>query len=397
MVLERFYDRLVLVNQTASWRDFMTFDHLVWPGAAIIVALLLGWAGFRRSRSLQRSTHRTVRKMAEYGGISIALLGAMLIAGSSVFNAVATYRFWKVHPPAGRLLSVNGHIMHLNCTGQGSPTLVLEAGLGNDSLIWAGIQPELSKTTQVCSYDRSGLGWSEPSSEARDAEHIAEHLHALLTTAGITGPLVLSGHSIGGLYVREYATRFPEQVVGLVFIDSSTPWQDQIPAIAAVSRLPPQWLLHLAFKVGAPRMAGMCSGSRGGNPSSVEVLQAEDTCRLNISEPADEINNFGLSSLEVMHQTSYGSLPLLVLSQDPQRPVATGDQAKPERTAQVTWNALQEKLKRLSSRSYRIIARRSTHYIQLDRPDLVEKEVSLFLQQIRGAKKMDSYGSTTME
>ena len=144
-------------------------------------------------------------------------------------------------------------------------------------------------------------------------------------------------------------------------------------------------------------MAGMCSGSTGGNASSTEVLQAEDTCRLNISEPGDEINNFGLSSQEVMHQTSYGSLPLLILSQDPQRPVATGAKAKTERTAQVTWNALQEMFKRLSSRSYRIIAQRSTHYIQLDRPDVVEKEVSLFLQQIRGTKKKDSYGSTTTE
>jgi len=379
------------------WRGFMTPAPLAWPASATIVALLLGWAGFRRFRSLQRSTHRTVRKIAEYSGISIALLVAVLIAGSSVFNGVATYRFWRVHPPAGQLLSVHGHLMHLNCTGQGSPTLVLEAGLGNDSLIWEGIQPELSKTTQVCSYDRLGLGWSDPSSEPRDAKHIAEQLHALLTAAGITGPLVLSGHSIGGLYVREYATRFPEQVVGLVFIDSSTPWQDQIPAIAAVSDLPPQWVLHLAFKVGAPRMAGMCSGSTGGNASSTEVLQAEDTCRLNISEPGDEINNFGLSSQEVMHQTSYGSLPLLILSQDPQRPVATGAKAKTERTAQVTWNALQEMFKRLSSRSYRIIAQRSTHYIQLDRPDVVEKEVSLFLQQIRGTKKKDSYGSTTTE
>jgi len=97
-------------------------------------------------------------------------------------------------------------------------------GRGN-ILGWFLVQPEVAKTTRVCSYDRAGQGWSDPGPEPRDGEHIAQDLHALLQNASIPGPYVLAGHSYGGLFVRAYAAYYPGEVVGLVLLDSAQPDQ----------------------------------------------------------------------------------------------------------------------------------------------------------------------------
>ena len=168
---------------------------------------------------------------------------AAVVAGSSAYNAIALHIFWADNPPPGAFYSVNGHRMHINCTGSGSPTIVLEAGLGNDALTWGGVQPVLSSTTRVCSYDRAGFGWSDPLPAPRDADHIAAELHELLLQAKVTGPIVLMGHSIGGMYLRDYATRYPADIVGIVFEDGSTPLQDENPVMKALAgKAPPTWV-----------------------------------------------------------------------------------------------------------------------------------------------------------
>src|SRR5579863_419908 len=105
----------------------------------------------------------------------------------------------------GQLYDVDGHRMHLYCSGAGSPTIILSSGLGDDSLAWARAQAALSATTRVCSYDRSGLGWSDRRAAIPDAKNIAVELHALLRRANVAFPIVLMGHSISGVYIREYA------------------------------------------------------------------------------------------------------------------------------------------------------------------------------------------------
>jgi pimeloyl-ACP methyl ester carboxylesterase len=138
--------------------------------------------------------------------------------------------------------------MHIYCTGSGSPAIVLEAGGGNDSVIWRGVQPPLAKTTRVCAYDRTGSGWSDAQPGPRDADHIADELHQLSLRAGITGPVVLMGHSIGGIFLRDYATRYPENIAGLIFVDSSTPLQNRNPAFNLNGGTgPPPWAFHLAM------------------------------------------------------------------------------------------------------------------------------------------------------
>jgi pimeloyl-ACP methyl ester carboxylesterase len=113
---------------------------------------------------------------------------------------------------------VDGHQMHINCTGEGGPTVVMDAGLGGWSLDWSAVQPEIAKFTRVCSYDRAGLGWSEPGAAPGDAQHAVADLHSLLANSGEPGPVVLVGHSNGGLRVALYAHAYPREVVGVVLV-----------------------------------------------------------------------------------------------------------------------------------------------------------------------------------
>ena len=312
-------------------------------------------------------------------------------------NAIALYRYR--HPPPGQSYLVDGHQMRIDCTGSGSPTLVLDAGLGNDGLIWGGLQPVLAKTTRVCSYDRAGFGWSDALPPPRDADHIAAELHGLLIAANVNGPIVLMGHSIAGMYIRDYATRYPEKVSGLIFVDGSTPLQDRNPAFAAHGGMgPPPWFAMLLMKVasaaGIPRLFGACSRSLPGFDARAAKLQAEDQCHHPFAAIDAESENFDRSGEQTVHTGPYGALPILIFSQDPAKVASEGQPTEMVKA----WNQMQEDLKKLSTRSRRIIARGSSHYVQLDRAELVEREVKLFLEQIRGtAPEPADYGSTTTE
>jgi pimeloyl-ACP methyl ester carboxylesterase len=113
--------------------------------------------------------------------------------------------------------------MHIYCTGEGSPTVILDALFPGTVSNWAWVQPEIAKTTHVCAYDQAGLGWSDSGPKPRDAKQRARELHALLTRAGIPGPYVLVGHSLGGLSVRMFADQYPNDVAGMALIEASDP------------------------------------------------------------------------------------------------------------------------------------------------------------------------------
>src|SRR5687768_1975212 len=123
------------------------------------------------------------------------------------------------------MVTVGGHDLHVNCSGQGGPAVILESALGNASPHWVWVQREVAKTTRVCAYDRAGMGWSERGPEPRDAKQVTGELHTLLKDADTEGPYVLVGHSYGGLYARMYAAQYPNEVAGVVLVDSSHPEQ----------------------------------------------------------------------------------------------------------------------------------------------------------------------------
>jgi pimeloyl-ACP methyl ester carboxylesterase len=337
------------------------------------------------------------RKIPQCIALCLVTLVALALAASSGFNAIALYHFR--HPPPGKMYWVNGHRMRIDCMGRGSPTIILEAGAGNDGLTWSKVQPVLTKTTQVCSYDRSGMGWSEAQPFPSDADHVAAELHGLLTAAKIDGPIVLMAHSMGGIFIRDYASRYPAEVAGMIFIDASIPLQNRNPAFAAydtqrkATRFE-NWLNESALVVGIPQLLGDCSDLVPGLDARTSKLIAEDKCHepLDAFKPDGDI--FDLSGRETIYTGPYNALPILIFSHDP------SDDVSADRPADLIAanNEMQENLKKLSTRSRRIIAKNSGHSIQMDRPDLIEKEVKLFIEQIRGvAPQPSDYGSTETE
>jgi len=115
----------------------------------------------------------------------LAFLLLLAVAGF-LYENISEARDRRFNPLEGRLLDVGGHTMHIDCTGEGSPTVILDSGLGDSYLSWRKVQPEIAKFTRVCSYDRAGLGYSEPSSQPRTSKVIAEELHALLQAASVS-------------------------------------------------------------------------------------------------------------------------------------------------------------------------------------------------------------------
>src|SRR5215213_1175214 len=149
----------------------------------------------------------------------VGLIVVLALAGAS-FEAIAAAGDARRYPAPGQLVDIGGYRLHIQCVGTGSPTVVLDAGLGGSSLDWNLVQPELGRTTRVCAYDRAGMGWSERSPYPRTPRQIADELHTLLTNAGIAEPYVLVGHSLGGKNVRLFALAHPEQVAGMVLVDA---------------------------------------------------------------------------------------------------------------------------------------------------------------------------------
>ena len=384
----------------------MDFNYVFMPIIISLAGVFIVWLSSRRIVALSKKTYQAGRKIVERVVLSIVTFVALGISGYTVFNAIAVRSFWSRNPAPGKIVDVGGYGMHIDCTGNGSPVLILEAGGQNDSTIWRGVQPALAKTTTVCTYDRAGSGWSDTQPGPRDADHIAAELRQLLLQAGIKAPIVLMGHSIGGLFIRDYVAHYPADVAGIIFVDSSTPFQERNAALVratptktridkAVDFATQPWTLNLLVVAGVPRLLGMC-GREHTAEDHIKKIQAEDICRLRKSA-WDEVYQFDQSSQQTVNSGPFGALPILILSRD----ISKGLPTRPSRSEldrRNAWSQMQEDLKKLSTRSRRIVAKNSSHYIVLDRPDLIEKEVPAFIEQIRGsALQPTTYGATEAE
>ena len=165
-----------------------------------------------------RTPARRGRKLLIWLGGILAVLLILLLVGW-IYEPMAEAAEAKANPPPGQMVDVGGYRLHIHCTGSGSPTVVIESGWGESSATWGWVQPEIAKITRVCTYDRAGMGWSEPSPFPRTARQFAKELHTLLAKANESGPYVLVAHSLGGYTVRVYAYDYPGEVSGLVMID----------------------------------------------------------------------------------------------------------------------------------------------------------------------------------
>jgi pimeloyl-ACP methyl ester carboxylesterase len=183
----------------------------VWPPVLLVLVV---WMFVRAGRQLRSRSGRWLL----YPVLAVLALAAVSGGLETVREAVDA-----THPVPGRLVDVGGHRLHLQCTGSGSPTVVLEPGAGATSADLELITPAVARDTRVCVYDRAGRGWSEPADTRQDATQVATDLHTLLHRGGVPGPYVLAGHSFGGLYVLTFAAHHPDEVAGMVLVDSTSP------------------------------------------------------------------------------------------------------------------------------------------------------------------------------
>ena len=303
--------------------------------------------------------------------------GAILTV-PAIANFVTNIVLEARYPVPGSFFPVNGRLMHLYCTGQGSPTVILDAGGGSNWLIWQKVQPEASKTIRVCSYDRAGTGWSESQAGVRDANNISQQLHLLLNAAGEKPPFVLVSASVAGFYAREYVDRYPAEVAGLVLVDSSTPEQIvEIPGSAYSPALIQR--KHREVMLEWWKEASGWSLLKSDCKPEVELgLEAYgNLARVGMCRPSyavswrNEADQFWNSAEEASRAARCcDNLPMIVVSQDPNNP--RGSQSPPIRPI---WNSLQERLKTLSPNSRRIIARSTGHAVMIDRPDVVIRAI----------------------
>ena len=187
---------------TAGW---------VWPPVVFALAL---WMIVQLRRSLLGRARWLLYPVV--ASLAIGAVGGM-------YETAVRAHDQHAYPAPGTLYGVGGHRLHLDCSGSGSPTVVLENGLGATSLAWTRITAEVSRTTRVCAYDRAGQGWSDDVDAPQDGLAVAADLHTLLARSGEAGPYVLVGHSAGGAYVMTYAARYPDDVAGMVLLDSMSP------------------------------------------------------------------------------------------------------------------------------------------------------------------------------
>ena len=333
--------------------------------------------------------------------IVIALGLILCVTAGAVYNAVANLYLQHRYPAPGKLFVVNGSKMHLYCTGSGSPTVVLDSGLGDDWLVWQKVQPELSKITHVCSYDRAGLGWSDPQHGPRGALTISEQLHSLLQQARVPGPLLLIGHSAGGLYARAFAGKYPAEVTGIVFVDASSPEAfHALPSrqerdMLRQARHQKAFWLWLNEVTGWQRLSGNCDRlTRKGLEEYANFAKAEACRPPFVNSWLGEWDDFESSADDVAKLSCCGTLPILVISRDPNIGQLDTDA---QRLHNPTWASVQESLKNLSTRSRRIIARNSGHYVLIDRPEVITRNVQHLIQELRGLAHGAEDGSTIVQ
>jgi pimeloyl-ACP methyl ester carboxylesterase len=321
--------------------------------------------------------------------LALSIIAISLLTGIC-YQAVSEALDRRRYPPQGELVDIGGFRLHHNCIGQGTSTVVMDAGGGAPSITWGLVPSEISKFTRVCTYDRAGLGWSDPNPQiSRTSQQSVDELHSLLTEAGIKPPYILVGHSLGGVNMRLYASQYPEDVVGLVLVDSSH--ENQMTSKLWKQTKMLSWLyqvLRVVSQVGVLRLIGEMNLlpivediKREIHKYPLAVQTLFDTFKSFCYRPdywataSSELANIKKSFEEVRSVTSLGSLPLIVLSQGSKN-------SKMSDVRFQQWASLQLDLTKLSSNSQHIIAENSGHFVQLDRPDLVISAVQKLIENV---------------
>lgn len=304
---------------------------------------------------------------------------AALSCAGAVYEVLAAARDTERYPVPGLNVDIGGHSLHIICLGQGSPTVILDAGLGGTSRDWVLVQARLAAHTRVCAYDRAGMGHSDPGPEPRSPARIADELGRLLKTAGLPGPYVLVAHSLSGKSARLFAAAHPDEVAGIVLVDTrsekvdaATPPEEAEAFAAALKRQ--AVLLTLARKVGLVRLLGSILTDEPSLPPGVAtemaLLQTQPqslraTTAEGLARATDDAALMG---------ASLGEIPLVVIAADDSMTGIPG------------WAEAQAELAASSRAGRLVVAEGSSHLVQIDQPEIVIDAVLLVLGAVRAGE-----------
>lgn len=303
------------------------------------------------------------------GFLTLAIIGA-------IYQAIATEIDHRTYSPPGEMVDVDDHSLHINCVGQGSPTVILEAASLGMSAHWVRVQQQVTQTTRVCAYDRAGMGWSERGPEPRDARQISSELHILLANAGTEGPYVLVGHSYGGLYARMYAERYSEEVAGVALVDSSHPEQftrspegramyEQTGRLGAV--------IPFLTRLGVIRLSNFYPAHPDLPPRQRAQIEAFNSSTRQLGTTVEEFRATPETAAQVRGTPSLGDTPLVVISAGEQSP---------------GWLEMQDELAALSSDStHRVVEGAAHESLLYDKRDA--RVTSAAIEQVVQAVRTD--------
>ena len=289
-----------------------------------------------------------------------------------------------------------GRKMNIYCLGHGAPAVIFDAGLGDQMRAWATIQPEISKRTRACAYDRAGLGFSDPSNRAGSADYSVDDLHKLLSAASVAPPYVLVGHSLGGMYVRLFAGRYRSTVVGMVLVDPVSEGQG-----LGFYKLDPETKAQNAEYVAAIHDECIPAAAKGFDTGSdaykfcVGGADPHYSAAFNESFAANKssvvhfqavwsewINVFTTSSDQVRAaKLNYGDMPLIVLSRAPFALLPNETQAMRD-AKNALWMKLHDEIAASSTRGVNRVVPGAGHFIQLEKPDAVIEAINEVLDQV---------------
>lgn len=304
---------------------------------------------------------------------------------------------------AQRMVEVaHGRRLNLFCVGSGSPTVVFDSGLGDESSVWGFVQPVIAKRTRTCSYDRAGIGFSDPATRPGTSANIVDDLHKLLTNAGIHGPYVLVGHSYGGLNMLLFASLYRSDVVGMVSVDPAN--EKQVEALRQAfpdydSKQLASWLQQhdacikqseTGFEKGTP-LYKQCIPKPDDTMSDAinsahEALYVKPAYQKALASELKSVRG-GVSEDEVRAaHRDFGDMPLIVLTRDLDRdrkmPLGPGETKESRKMLQGNWMQMHDELASRSTRGQSRVVANTGHYIQLDQPDAVISAIESVLDEV---------------
>ena len=313
--------------------DVLRVMGWLWPAP---VLALSAWIVVGARRQLQSRT----REWLLYPIVAFLALGALGCSYQTVQSSLD--HSTEVMP--GRAFDIGGRRLHLHCTGTGSPTVVLQNGLGETSAHWAWITRAVAADTRVCAYDRAGQGWSDDAARPQDAAAIAADLHTLLDRAKERGPYVLVGHSSGGPYMLVYAAQYPRDVAGMVLVDATSPRAfTDLPDFSGTNHTMRRLfgLGSSLSRLGLAQLVGAGAGDGLPGPAASQVDAFASTPR-SVRGQLEELSTLAGSLTQAGQLTDLAGTPLAVVT------AAEGQQAG--------WGAAQDRLATLSTnRLHRVV------------------------------------------